>query len=699
MKKILLTLIAVAPLLLQAQTSAKVANEAYVLTRMVNKFHVEPRDVNDAFSSDVFAQMLVRVDDEKLFFTKEDIAKLSAFNTTIDDEIKQKKTGYLDLFTAIYQQRLNQSDSLVDVICKKPFNFYISEKFTVAEDTSFPANISLMQAKLYKKLKLESLNAVVDDLPDNFKKLTLIQQKKYIDSAEAEVRKKIQPTFKRKINNILQNPYGMVQYVGNIYCEAIANCFDPHTEYFPKTAKENFESELGQQPFRFGFRMKEDKGGGVLIDNLQPGSPAFKSGKLNKGDKFIAIKWAGKQTVDVSDISANEFSRLIQESNHDTITFTIKKTDGSVVQVPLLKEQQAQADDDDDKVKSFVLKGATGTIGYIYLPAFYQDWEQNDNGINGCANDVAKEILKLKKENITGLIIDIRFNGGGSLQEGTELAGIFIDAGPVAQEKGKEAKVYTLKDVNRGTIYDGPMVLMVNGYSASASEMLAGTLQDYHRAVIVGSPTYGKATAQIVFPMDTTVTFETLAKKQTETYIKITVSKLYRVNGTTAQFKGVLPDIMLPDVLDADVLGADVTKEADEQFALRPTVIDANKYYQAAPLLPVASLAENLKQEIDTSSYFKKLTSFINYSKQQKAAKDISLTLADALNDDSTETEEGPGLRSSPSTKFTVLNNQYEISRLQADSYLKKLNDDFKEHVISDPYISIAFDVFAGLKK
>ena len=189
-------------------------------------------------------------------------------------------------------------------------------------------------------------------------------------------------------------------------------------------------------------------------------------------------------------------------SNHDKATFKIKKPDGAERTVILLKEKMEE-DDEHNKVKSFLLKGSK-TIGFISLPSFYQDWENENSGVNGCANDVAKEILKLKKENIEGLIIDLSYNGGGSMEEAVELSGIFIDFGPVGMQKGRDSKIYTLKDVNRGTIYDGPLMLMVNGYTASASEMVAGTLQDYHRAVIVGTPTYGKATAQVVLPMDTT---------------------------------------------------------------------------------------------------------------------------------------------------------------------------------------------------
>ncbi len=694
--KIIAALVAliIIPFLSRCQTTAQTADEAFVLVTMVNKFHVEPRVVNSAFSKNVFTGMLDNTDEDRLFFTQNDISRLNSYRTRLDAEIKLRKSDYLNLFIAIYRQRLQHADSLIDGIGGKPFNFYAAEKLTVAEDTSYPASLAALQVKLYKTLKLAVLDKLTDDLPGNFKSFAPVKQKKYIDSAVAALQKKAVSSFKRKIGYVLQNPVGITQYIGNIYCETIAYCFDPHTEFLPPEEKENFESELGKQPCQFGFRMKPDKNGGVLIDNLQPGSPAFKSGKLNKGDKFISLQREGQQPVDVSDISLDELIALIGESGHQKVLFTVKKADGSIVKVSLIKE--IAASDDDDKVKSFILKGANSSIGYIYLPAFYEDWITGNDGLNGCANDVGREILKLKKENINGLILDIRNNGGGSVQEATELAGIFIDVGPVAQVQGRNAKTAVLKDINRGTIYDGPLALMVNGYSASAAELVAGTLQDYNRAVIVGAPTYGKATMQVVLPMDTTVTPENFFQKHTENYLKLTVSKLYRVTGASAQFNGVQPDIILPDLLDAYI-----NKEADAPNALLPGVIAPNKYYTPYPPLPVKTLAQSMQTEIDTSKYFNAVKAIIALSKQKKAAKDISLNINDAIAgmDASEKYDDSMLTAGTPSKNFTVQNNQYELARLQADQDLKDMNEEFSRQVAADAYISIAYDVLLQLKK
>jgi carboxyl-terminal processing protease len=679
------------PSLSNAQTTAKVANEAFVITRMVNKFHVEPRLLDASFSADVFKGMLAQTDAEHIYFTKGDISRLSTYRKGIAEEIKQRHTGYLDLFTGIYQQRLRDVDSLASLIGKVPFNYYTLEKLTVAEDTLSPVSPAAVRLKLYKTLKAIALEDLTDELPEDFKALSPLKQKKYIDSAGVFAQKRAVSSLKRKISNILLSSYGISRYTGNIYCETIASCYDPHTEFFPPQEKENFESELGKQPFQFGFRMKADKNGGVLIDNLEPGSPAYKSGKLNKGDKFMSLQWEGRKAVDVSDFSVDDFIELIDQSGHNKVLFGMKKTDGSIVQLTLERAQVTGGDDDDGRVKSFVLKGKT-TIGYIYLPAFYEDWESNDQGLNGCANDVGREIIKLKKENIAGLILDLRYNGGGSVGEATELAGIFIDAGPVAQVKSKDAKVATIKDTDRGTVFDGPLVILVNGYSASASEMVAGTLQDYNRAVIIGSPTYGKATMQVVLPMDTTITPENFSKVVTENYLKLTVSKLYRITGASAQFKGVQPDIILPDMLDAYI-----SKEADEPHALHAGAIAPNKYYTPYAPLPINILAQSVQGEIDTNRFFNAVKKLVVFAKQQKAAKDQPLDINELLAISSANSADTLAT-APPSKKFAVKNNADETERLNADTTLKEMNEDFTKRVAADAYISIAYDVLTKMK-
>ena len=635
---------------------------------MAEKFHVQPRPLDDTFSSNIFTQLLKQLDEDKIFFTAEDVKALSKFRFDLDDQIKNRQSTFLSAITKIFGDRISKADTMIDNICKTPFNFSLPEKITAAEDTSSPADEKAMRIKLYKSLKSEALDIITED--DDLITLNASQQKKYVDSIEPIARHKSQQAFKHTISIVLQSAGGIQQYIGDEYCKAIAVCYDPHSAYFPLTEKEDFESELGQQQMVFGFRCKEDDDGSVKIESIMPGSPAFKSGQLNKGDKLLSIQWEDKQPIDVSSGGLKQLYEVLAMSNHDKATFKIKKPDGTERTVILLKEKMEE-DDDQNKVKSFLLKGSK-TIGFISLPSFYQDWENESTGVNGCANDVAKEILKLKKENIEGLIIDLRYNGGGSMDEAIELSGIFIDFGPVGMDKGRDAKVYTLKDVNRGTIYDGPLMLMVNGYTASASEMVAGTLQDYHRAVIVGTPTYGKATAQVVLPMDTTIEVtKDISKIKTDSYFKVTVSKLYRVNGTTAQAKGVQPDVVLPDMLEAHP-----QREADNPYVLISPPVEANKYFKPYPVMNIDNLKTLAQQKINASSYFQQLKSYIEFVKAEDENKEVSLKLSDVIEEEkSSKRRYGYCFFKKESAPYTVENNSFEKEQLKVNDNLKEMND------------------------
>ena len=593
---------------------------------MAEKFHVQPRPLDDTFSSNIFTQLLKQLDEDKIFFTAEDVKALSKFRFDLDDQIKNRQSTFLSAITKIFGDRISKADTMIDNICKTPFNFSLPEKITAAEDTSSPADEKAMRIKLYKSLKSEALDIITED--DDLITLNASQQKKYVDSIEPIARHKSQQAFKHTISIVLQSAGGIQQSIGDEYCKAIAVCYDPHSAYFPLTEKEDFESELGQQQMVFGFRCKEDDDGSVKIESIMPGSPAFKSGQMNKGDKILSIQWEDKQPIDVSSGGLKQLYEVLAMSNHDKATFKIKKPDGTERTVILLKEKMEE-DDDQNKVKSFLLKGSK-TIGFISLPSFYQDWENENEGAKGCADDACKGNFKIKKENIEGLIIDLRYNGGGSMEEAIELSGIFIDFGPVGMDKGRDAKVYTLKDVNRGTIYDGPLMLMVNGYTASASEMVAGTLQDYHRAVIVGTPTYGKATAQVVLPMDTTIEVtKDISKIKTDSYFKVTVSKLYRVNGTTAQAKGVQPDVVLPDMLEAHP-----QREADNPYVLISPPVEANKYFKPYPVMNLDNLKTLAQQKINASSYFQQLKNYIEFVKAEDENKEVSLKLSDAIEEE-----------------------------------------------------------------
>jgi carboxyl-terminal processing protease len=676
----------------KAQTFKKVVNDAFVISRMVEKYHVQPRPVDRSFSEEWFTEIINTLDNDKIFFTAEDINQVNIYRFQLQNQLQLRQSNFIQLLYNLYKIRLGQVDTMINTICKTPFDFTGNETLSVQEDTSYATDKKKLEGKLYKHLKSTVLYNLVEINEEGNSKDHKMQ-KRSTDSLEIVCRKKAQSVYKRFIKRQLESPGGLAESIGNIYCKKLAECYDPHTEFFPLTEKENFESALGNKKMMFGFKLEKNDDGQVRIGYLKPGSPAFKSGQLNSGDKLMALQWEGKEGIDVSDASIEEISRLLDESNYNKMTLSVKKTDGSTRQVILAKEKDDNNLEEDGRVKSFLLKGAK-TIGFISLPNFYTDWKHSNFRIEGCANDISKEIIKLKKEKMDGLIIDLRYNGGGSMEEATELSGIFIDAGPVGQLVGKDGKVRTLKDINRGTIYDGPLLVLVNGSSASASEMVAGTLQDYNRAIIAGTTTYGKATAQIILPLDTTFNLqdENAIIPKTDSYLKLTIEKLYRVTGNTAQIVGIVPDVNLPELE-----GPYSKREADDKYSLRTKIINANKYFKPYAAINIKGLQTIARIITDTSAYFKSIVYYNNVIKQYSAPKDIHLNLdfifAENKKNNNNRLKDIPGFKSISAAPYTVENHSYEMIHLKADKDLSEMNDQWKNHLGKDPYVQAAYQI------
>ncbi len=673
-----------------AQDLSRSMHNAFLVTRMVEKFHIRPRPLDDAFSNDLLNHVLKAADPGKLIFSAHDIKELAAYSNTLDDAIVQQETVFLKALVAAWTRGIRQNDSLLRMITKKPFDFSVRESYALAEDTAYAISISSRENKLYKYVKQQVLEAITDRRQE-FENKSPALQKKFIDSCEALIRKEAYASFSATYLAVAEQQKAEA-VMGNLFCKALAHCYDPHTTFMPSDEKEIFDEDLGQKPLRFGVAFGQNEAGDIVIASLQPGSQAFRSGMVNPGDRVMALQETDKPAVDVKDSGYEKLDSLLSETASEKILLTVKKPDGITKQVTLYKERFSTEEDEEGKVQGYILKGVKN-IGYISIPDFYIDWEDSRAGMDGCANDVAKEIVKLKKENIEGLIIDIRYNGGGSVKEAVDLSGIFIDGGPVAQYIQKDQKVLTLKDVNAGSIFSGPLLIMVNGYSASASELFSATLQDYNRAVIAGTPTYGKATGQIVLPLDTMVTVETMQSNHAESFIKITTSALYRVSGISAQRQGVTPDIILPDLLQ--MVG---TKEEQEKLAFRLSPVEPNKYYKPYKPIDKVALRAVAQAVTDTSSYFKMLKKYELQLKNLMQQNEISLKMEDMLQ---YKKEQQHWLDIFEAYRqqafFTVSNHAMHKERLKVSTWLTDMDNETKASLAEDPYINICYMVLVNM--
>ena len=673
---------------LYSQSPVNFQKQAIMLKRVIEKNHYSPRPVDDSFSLQVFNRFIERLDDDKLIFLKEDLDSLSPYRLQIDDELSGKNWDFLPAISSLYKIRLLMADSVIRAITDKSFDYKLQDSFSLKPESEFAGSRQEYQDRWRKWLKYETMVKIYD--------MNLLSSRQQIlaesnfPKSEQDARFKIRSVELRRVRTVLDNPGGYENYLANLFCNIISSNFDPHTEFFSISGREDFLNAIHPDGMYYGFSVGEDDKGSLQISSLIPGGPAWKTGELNKGDELLEFSFQNKAPIDLTGASAEEASQFLEMAGNEKLTITVKKPSGLIRSVTLAKEKIRN---DDNVVKSFVLL-TSKKIGYISLPGFYSDAEEDH--ISSCANDVAKAIINLKKDSIEGLILDLRNNGGGSLKEALDMAGIFIDSGPLALYKERDGRAVTLKDMNQGTIYDGPLLVLQNTQTASASELLAATLQDYNRAIIVGSTSYGKGTAQAIFPLDTLFNADTdsaYSQKSDMGYAKITTGKFYRVTGATTQQSGVTADVIIPDMLDELRY-----REIDEPFSLSPDTVKKNTYFKPFTPMPIAALESKSEDRVKASPNFEAIK---RYGKILGAESEHPSTvpmqwdkfLQWTKNYRQMDPQDLEKSMLSGTDNFLVDNNSVEKSALLTDSYDQELNENWKKRLARDIYVSESVQV------
>ncbi len=518
--------------------------------------HYNPRRIDDQFSLEVFDAYLKALDPEKNLFTQEDIATLSKYKSTIDNEIHGANIEFQPAVGKIYDLRYKEAKLIVDSVLKKPFNFNIDDSvFLEVDSIDYPVNNADRFDRWYKSLKyrtLEKYTSLLEERDTYLKKKPSEKatkdtsktgsENKYVvksdEELEIDARTAIAKFYHKKFEQFEKTFNEEKKF--DMFLNAITGLMDPHTDYFAPIEKRSFTEQMSGVIYGIGAQLGADDNG-VKIVSITPGGPAWKSGQLLMNDVIIKIAQGEQEPVDIAGYETTDAVKLIRGDLGTEVRLTVKKIDGTVKVVSLKREKIVL---DEGYARSAVINKGGDKIGYIWLPDFYADFDRADGA--KCSEDVAREVAKLKEEKVKSIIIDIRFNGGGSLYEVVQMVGLFINKGPVVQVRDKLGRVQVLNDETPGTLYDGPLVVMVNEFSASASEIFAGAIQDYKRGIVVGSTsTYGKGTVQrnIQFgkPLDS------LGIQTEYGTVKLTFQKFYRINGSSTQRKGVASDIVFPD--------------------------------------------------------------------------------------------------------------------------------------------------------
>lgn len=678
-----------------AQSSSAICKKANTLVKEFEKFHFQPITIDEKISSEIFDDFIKKVDYRGLYLTNTDIASLSIYRNQLGVQINKNSSLFLDAFLKIYKQKLILADTLISQLTTKPFDYNTNENFDYTsidnEQLKLTNNDMELKNKWNTVLKYYTLHALLE--PSVEIQEPLSADIKLLLKNEPLMRNKIKIISKRRISRILNAQEGFENYIGSIFLNCIANRFDPHSTYFSPTEKEAFMELVSKDGMSYGFYTNENKNGEIEISNIVPGSSAWKSSQINEGDVILKLMFENQKPIDLTFADNYELNRIFSDnSNSKTVEITIRKTNKQIKTVLLRKDKLEQ---DDNVVKSYILNGSK-KIGYISLPSFYDDWSAKNP--LGCGNDVAKEITKLQSEKIEGLILDLRFNGGGSLREAINLAGIFINEGPLVVLKNKNEKPTVLKDMNRGTAYDGPLLVMVNGQSASASEMLSGVLQDYNRAVIVGNTTFGKATVQGTFPLDLSFDpkYASLNATSDLGYSNITTQKFYRVTATSHQKKGIQPDIILPDL---SYLSEET--ENKEKYALANDTVGKTIYYTPLKNLPIATLNENSKNRIIINNQFKQvkaLNDSIALIEKQTSIISLNINKYKHLETRYNIIKNNiDSLFNTISTSYNVSNNAYDMKIFNVNDFSKKLNNDALKKIQHDIYLDESYKIILDL--
>jgi carboxyl-terminal processing protease len=655
----------------------------------IREVHYSPQQVDDGFSEKIFSEYLGRVDYNKKIFTQKDIELLNGYKHLIDNEISDSSFEFFNAVMKIYSKRIEQAERYSRAPLEKPFDFSSEENIETDRDKlSYPADTLELKDAWRKYMKLQVLQQLYDKDEQQQKakeKSDTVTIKSFaaLEAAARTTVKKNNDDFFDRIHDLETNDWMAA------YLNTISNVEDPHTEYFPPVQKQNFDIQMSGQLEGIGAQLQQ-RDGEIKITNIVPGSASWKQGQLKAGDVILKVAQGNQEPVSVEGMRLDKAIQLIRGKKGTEVRLTVKKPDGTVIVVPLIRDIVVI---EATYAQSAVINSNGKKIGYIRLPEFYAPMDQK--GGRGCASDVRKELLKLKAENVSGIILDLRDNGGGSLQEAVELCGLFISSGPVVQVRPRDARPNVLYDNDPDVIYNGPLTVMVNQNSASASEILAAAMQDYKRAVIIGSSsTYGKGTVQNFYNLDN---FVSRSESSVPTFgsIKITIQKFYRVNGGSTQLKGVTPDIILPDVY-GEIPGG----EKEDKYAIKWDEINAVSYVPWTTNYDLSTLKASSEKRVNANPAFKLIGEEamdikfrtdhsvipLNYSKYtaQQNDWDIKEKKYDAISADS--------------MLVSVDNLSADLTRINADSTAIARNTQFLKNLRKDVYLGETVQVIQEMK-
>ncbi|MCB0557549.1 MAG: carboxy terminal-processing peptidase [Lewinellaceae bacterium] len=653
-----------------------------------NQLHFRPKAIDDTFSEDVFNFYIDQMDGSRRFLTEEDIVRLEPYKYKLDDEINASSFEFFNLSQEIRKAGFEKTQDFYREALAQPFDYNAGETIELdGKKRPFAKNDAELRDFWRKYAKYETMQRLATKLEEQEGKGEEEEPRSF-EELEIEARQDVLEFFDDWYNRIekMKREDFLSQYLNTI-----THIFDPHSEYYQPIDKENFNIQFSGRLEGIGASLRTE-GDYTKVVRIVVGGPAWKQKELEEDDTILKVKQEDeKDPVDITGMQINDVVQLIRGKKGTNVTLTIKKIDGTVEDITIerdivvLEEQFA---------KSLILEGAVPgeRIGYINLPSFYADFQNSDG--QSSAKDIETELEKLKAEKVDGIVLDLRYNGGGSLRDVQKMTGYFIEKGPVVQVKSRGSEPEVLRDVDPRVQYDGPLIVMVNTYSASASEILAAALQDYDRAIIVGSKsTFGKGTVQRFLDLDRTIRGYNEIKPLGE--IKLTIQKFFRINGGSNQLKGVESDIVLPDNFHYIETG-----ERDREYAMEWTEIEPAQYSQnVMKIQHMDQIRQRSEARVAQDTTFQKVLKNALRLKEQRDYTEYPLQLASyqsLVKKQEEEAKQFDGLFDQE-VNHNVANLDVDLSHIELDESRKARNDDWVQSVTKDIYIRETMNIMHDL--
>ena len=657
-----------------------------IVEHVLARAHFSPIEIDDAFSKKVFKSYLKNIDGQKRYFLQSDFDEFKKYETRLDDDLKNGDISFFYLTYDRLKQRIKEAEGVTKVIFGKPIDLNSNESINTDYDNlSFVKNKTELQTRWKEIIVFSTLSSFITKQKEEVTKKE--KDAKYEPKKDEELRKESIEATQKTISEMF-NMYNDItrEEWFSIFVNAITETFDPHSNYMAPDVKEGFDRDMSGKFEGIGAQLQK-KTDGIAITNVILGGPVWKGKLLEVGDQILKVVLGSAEPVDVVGMRLDDAVKLIKGPKGTEVRLTVKRVDGTIEVVPIIRDV---VEIEETYAKSVVITANGKRYGLINLPKFYIDFE--DVNQRNAATDVALEIEKLKKENIDGLIVDLRSNGGGSLKTVVDIGGLFIPKGPIVQVKSSRGSRDVLSDNDPKTQWDGSLVILTNELSASASEILAAAMQDYKRAIIIGGrQTFGKGTVQSFVDLNSFLRQNNYGDLGA---VKITIQKFYRVNGGSTQLKGVESDVVVPDKYKYIDVG-----ERDMPNAMPWDKIEAAKFIPWTNNANFEKAIENSKKRIAENAYLKLIDENAQYVKQQQKENVFPLNY-EAYKKVIEKNEE-------QSKKFKAISDyksDLKFSSVASDEAKIKTNEDLKlrrdrwhESLQKDVYIDEAVKVLEDL--